>query len=143
MRATEPPSSNQRLPAIWAWESLPGAKGYTTIRLAALKNGLHKGFDERSGAHNFAGGCRGGERAGAGGGGRLSLGFLVSGGAEREDSREPAGYGDVAGGAAGFGADCGGAGVCHAGFLPAPGDATFLWAFRWGDGRVQLSRMAV
>ncbi len=36
---------------------------------------------------------------------------------------------EVPGGAAGFGADFGGQGVCDAGFLSAPGDATFLWAF--------------
>src|ERR1700738_4364204 len=83
--------------------------------------------DERSGAHNFAGGRRGGDGAGAGGGCRFSLGFLVSGGAACGGSWQPAGYGDVAGGTAGFGADCGGHTVCYAGFLSAPGDTAFLW----------------
>jgi len=49
-------------------------------------------------------------------------------GAEFGDSGQPAGYGYVVGGAAGFGADCGGQGVCYAGFLSAPGDSAFLWA---------------
>jgi len=58
-----------------------------------------------------------------------AVGFLVSGGAESRDSEQQAGYGDVVGGAVGFGADFGGTGVCDAGFLPAPGDTAFLWAF--------------
>jgi len=45
-------------------ESLSGAKGYTTIRLAALKDGLYKGIDERSSADYFASGWRYGKRAG-------------------------------------------------------------------------------
>jgi hypothetical protein len=104
-------------------------KAILRFNLAALKDGLYKGIDERSSADYFASGWRYGKRAGAGRGCWLSVGFLVSGGAESRDSGEQAGYGYVVGGAAGFGADCGGAGFCYAGFLSAPGDTAFLWAF--------------
>ena len=109
--------------------AVAGIHGLYYDSAGRLQDGLYTGIDERSSAHDFAGGWRGGGGAGAGGGGRVSLGFLVSGGAELGDSRQQAGYGDVAGGAVGFGADCGGQSVCDAGFLSAPGDAAFLWAF--------------
>src|SRR2546422_11593255 len=61
--------------------------------------------DERSGANNTAGESRGGAgeltRRGCG----ISVGFLVSGGAEFGDSRSEPRDGDAAGSAAGAGAD--------------------------------------
>src|SRR6267378_5406375 len=98
---------------------------------------------ERSGPNYVADGCRGGARNCGAGGRRISLGFLVSGGAEHGASRAEARYGDALGSAAGAGTNLRGESVCDAGFLPAPGDAAFVRAAGWESGGVLLSRMAI
>src|SRR6266478_3516059 len=72
----------------------------------------------------------------------IPVGFLVSGGAQRGDSRAETCYGDAVGSAAGSGEDFGRESVCDARFVSAPGDSTFVWPTGRRNCRVLLSRMA-
>ena len=108
---------------------------YTTMRLGesgppwkAGRTTARRNEYERSGTNDDADGCRGDPRDCGSGRCWISLGFLVSSGAEFGDRRAEAGDGDAVGSAAGAGADIRRKGVCNAGFLPAPGDTSFLWA---------------
>src|SRR6266404_961226 len=121
------------------------------VTRAGLKNDLCKdperSDDERSGTNHLADECRssGGStaRGWARSGCEISVGFLVSGGAERGNSRAEARDGDAARSAVGAGADERGESVCDAGFVPAQGDSAFVRPTRRASARMLLPRMEV
>src|SRR5260370_30132553 len=119
---------------------MPADSDVAVARSGILRCGL---LHERRGGVDDAYGCRGGAGNCASDGCGISVGFLVSGGAEHGDSRAEARDGDAAGGAAGAGQNRRGESVCDAGFLSAPGDTAVVWAAGWESGGVLLSRVAV